>query len=71
MIGLLALKYVLDFIKERTSREQIAKERRKGRKNKHESDYEGLNFSDESGDDESGLVGDPIELTTIDKRKKR
>lgn len=71
VIGLLVLKYVADLIKEKNSRQQIARERKQGRSNKHESDYEGLNFSDESGDDESGLVGQPIELTTIDKRKKR
>ena len=71
VIGLLVLKYVADLIKEKNSRQYIARERKNGRNNKHESDYEGLNFSDESGDDESGLVGQPIELTTIDKRKKR
>ena len=71
VIGLLVLKYVADLIKEKNSRQQIARERKQGRSNKHESDYEGLNFSDESGDDESGLVGQPIELTMIEKRKKR
>jgi hypothetical protein len=71
LIGLLVLKWVADFVKERSSRQQIAKDRKQGRK-KHESDYEGVNFSDdESGDDESGLVTQPIELTTINKRKKQ
>lgn len=71
VIGIVVLKYVADFVRDKTTRQQIAKERKQGRSNKHESDYEGLNFSDESGDDESGLVGDSIELTTFDKRQKQ
>ena len=61
---------ILDKINERVSRQTIAKGRKKGaKKNKGESDYEGLRFSDDSGDDESGLVAEPIELTTIRQRK--
>jgi hypothetical protein len=48
---------ILDKIEERMSREKLAKDREKGAKAKRgESDYEGVRFSDDSEDDESGLV---------------
>ena len=56
-IVLYLLKKILDKIEERISREKLAKDRKKGAKAKRgESDYEGVRFSDDSEDDESGLV---------------
>lgn len=67
LCGLFALYYLANIAKERASREELAKQRKQGRK-KHESDYEGADFSDEGEDDESELVNqNPIELTSISK----
>ena len=56
VLGLYILYFVIAWLKELRPREQLVKERKHGRTKKHESDYEGVNFSDDSGDDENGLV---------------
>jgi len=73
LIGLYVLYWLALWLKDKRSLEQIAKERKsKKMGKKQESDYEGVNFTDDSADDENGLVQNPnIEMTSITNRTKR